>query len=96
MSPDMINGLFEFAGGGMILNHARVLYRDKMVRGVSKFSTAVFSSWGFWNLFYYPSLDQWWSFAGGCTIVIANCLWLALMFHYKNKEAHCATDHSAS
>lgn len=83
MSADLINGLFEFCGGLLILNHCRVLLRDKAVAGVSLFSTAVFTSWGFWNLYYYPLLGQWWSFAGGLAIVCANALWLALMFKYR-------------
>jgi hypothetical protein len=85
MSADLINGLFEFCGGLLILNHCRVLLRDKAVAGVSVFSTAVFTSWGFWNLYFYPSLGQWWSFAGGLAIVCANALWLALMFKYRAK-----------
>lgn len=82
MTGDAINGLFEAIGGCLVLNHCRVLYRDKEVKGVSLFSTAVFTSWGFWNLYFYPSLSQWFSFAGGLVIVAANALWLALMVHY--------------
>lgn len=81
-SPDVINGLFEFVGGFFILNHARVLYRHKLVKGVSVLSTVFFSSWGIWNLYYYPVLDQWWSFAGGLSITLANLLWISLMFYY--------------
>jgi hypothetical protein len=82
MLPDLINSAFEAIGGLFILNHCRVLYRDKQVKGVSKLSTAVFFVWGIWNLFYYPHLDQWASFAGGLVIVSGNCLWLGMMLHY--------------
>ena len=82
MSADLINGLFEAVGGVLILNHCRALYRDKALAGVSVFSTAVFTSWGFWNLYYYPSRGQWWSFAGGGALVIANALWLGMMLYY--------------
>ena len=39
MTPDLINGLFEAIGGLLVLNHCRVLFVDKMVKGVSVFST---------------------------------------------------------
>ena len=84
--PDIMNGCFETVGGGMILKHAWTLYKDKMVRGVSIFATCFFTFWGYWNLFYYPHLDQWWSFAGGLCIVVANCIWLSLMFYYGRKD----------
>jgi hypothetical protein len=39
-----------------------------------------------WNLYYYPHLDQWWSFAGGLVIVAANVLWIGLMVYYLWRE----------
>ena len=86
MTPDFFNGLFEVLGGVMVLNHCRAVLRDKAVAGVSILSTAFFSAWGFWNLFYYPHLDQWWSFAGGVVIVAANCLWVALLLKYRSRN----------
>lgn len=83
---DFINGAFELLAGFFVFNHCRVLYRHKLVKGVSLVSTLFFSSWGFWNLYYYPSLAQWWSFAGGLSIVSANCLWIAMMVYYIKKE----------
>jgi hypothetical protein len=82
VSPDIVNGLFELIGGLFILNHCRVLYQHKQVKGVSIVSTMFFSAWGFWNLFFYPHLEQMWSFAGGVVIVVANCLWIGLMLYY--------------
>lgn len=82
MNPDFINGLFEFAGAAMLWQNVRRLNRDKVVRGVHWSPTLFFTSWGVWNLWYYPSLGQWWSFAGGCAIVLVNALWLTLLLHY--------------
>lgn len=81
--PDLINGAFELGGGLLILNHCRAVLRDKAVAGVSILSTAIFTAWGFWNLYYYPHLDQWASFVGGLLIVTANCLWVGLMLKYR-------------
>lgn len=86
---DLVNGTFEAAGGLFVLNHCRVLYRDKQTKGVSLVSTGVFFAWGLWNLLYYPSLGQWASFAGGLVIVSANCLWLMMAIHYhRNSLRH--------
>lgn len=84
--PDTINALFEIGGGVFILNHCRVLYRDKMVRGVSIVSTLFFALWGIWNIFYYPHLGQWLSFIGGLVITISQCIWIGMMWYYTNKE----------
>ena len=86
MWPDLVNGLFEGLAGFMILNHCRVLYKDKKVRGISVLSTFFFSLWGVWNLFYYPHLGQWISFVGGLFIVAANFLWVYLLVYYTRKE----------
>lgn len=83
MTPDMINGLIEFAGGLFVLNHCRIAWRDKAVRGVSLLSVAFFTSWGMWGLYYYPSLEQWWSFRGCMFIAAANLLWLSLLLRYR-------------
>lgn len=86
MIPDIINGLFELLGGLFILNHCRAVLRDRSVAGVSIAGTVFFFLWGLWNLFYYPHLDQLWSFAGGVLIVIANCLWVGLLIYYRNGD----------
>jgi hypothetical protein len=85
MSPDFVNGAFELLGGAFVLNHCRAVVRDKAVAGVSILSTAFFSAWGVWNLYYYPHLGQWWSFTGGLVIVASNCLWVALLIKYRSK-----------
>lgn len=86
MSNDLINGLFEALSGAMVLNHCRAIIKDKCVAGVSIISVAFFSAWGFWNLYYYPSLGQFWSFVGGMFIVISNMAWLLLLIKYRHKD----------
>ena len=84
--PDTINGLFEFCGSIVLWLNVLQTYRDKGYRGVTVWSTFFFSAWGYWNLYYYPSLNQWLSFVGGCAIVAANTVWLALMLYYGRTE----------
>ena len=81
--PDLINGGFELLSSVMILNHCRVLLRDKSVAGVSIMSTMFFVLWGGWNLWYYPHLEQMLSFYGGIAIMVANAVWVGLMFKYR-------------
>lgn len=83
MTPDLINGLFELLGGAMIWSNVLRIRKDKLVRGVDWRVTGFFWAWGLWNLFYYPHLDQWLSFAGGTVIVAANCVWLYYAWKYR-------------
>lgn len=83
---DLVNGSFEMFGGMAVLLHCRQLYRDKIVRGVSWVATAFFTTWGVWNLYFYPHLDQWLSFAGGIMIVSVNALWIGMKLYYIRRE----------
>ena len=81
---DYINATFELLAGGFVLVHCRRVMKDKQVKGVSIVATSFFALWGFWNLYYYPSLGQWWSLWGGLSVVTANCVRVALMVRYRN------------
>jgi len=83
MMNDWVNGLFELIGGLLLITNCVKLYRDKKVSGINVFPTAFFMCWGVWNLHYYPSLDQWASFAGGIVIVVSNLVWVMMAIYYK-------------
>ena len=80
--PDIVNGSFELLGSPFILLSIIKLHKEKMVQGVSWIHTGFFALWGVWNLFYYPHLNQWFSFIGGIAIVIANTAWLVQLIYY--------------
>jgi hypothetical protein len=82
MNYDLVNGLFEFFGGIWLWLDVLKLYKDRDIKGVYWPTRGFFAAWGIWNLFYYPSLDQWWSFAGGLWIVAANLVWVVLAIMY--------------
>ena len=86
MTPDLINGLFEFVGAAALALNVWKLYQDKESKGVHWLSTGFFTTWGFWNLFFYPSLGQMWSFAGAVAIVLVNVVWLILRVHYSRRS----------
>jgi hypothetical protein len=96
MGADLANAAFELLGGAMLWANVNRLRRDRVVRGVHWQTTAVFMSWGVWNLFYYPNLDQWASFVGGLFLCSANAAWLWLAWHFRpsNTAQECALTNS--
>jgi uncharacterized membrane protein YfcA len=86
LKPDVINGLFEVCGGFFLLANVFKLYKDKRLRGYHWLSTVFFTAWGLWNLYFYPYLEQWVSFAGGIFIVIVNATWLGQIIYYSRKK----------
>lgn len=86
MSPDFGNAFFEAVGGVLTWINVRQLWRDKQVKGVIWPVTAFWACCGIWNLYYYPSLGQWASFAGGLLVVSANVTWVGLALHYRRKS----------
>ena len=84
--PDLINGTFESCGAFFILLSVIKLHREKVVRGVSWLHTSFFAVWGYWNLYYYPSLDQWFSFWGGMGITLTNSIWVGQLLYYTYQE----------
>lgn len=86
MSPDIGNALFEFFGGILIWLSVRKLHQDKQVKGVHWAPITFFCLWGYWNLFYYAHLDQWYSWAAGINVTFANTVWVGQMIYYAVKE----------
>lgn len=82
---DLVNGLFELIGAMLILLNVCQLYIDKEIKGITLFPVIFFTSWGVWNLWFYPSVDCWYSFTGGVAMVLANALWLGMAVYYGRK-----------
>lgn len=90
--PDLTNALMEVLSGLFILNHCRVTLKDRAVKGVSILSNVFFTSWGFWNLFYYPHLGQWLSFVGGIFIIAANTYYIGLLMKFRDRKPEIHPD----
>ena len=84
---DQINGLFEAGLAVMLFLNLRRLSKDKVVKGFDYRVVVFTTAWGVWNLFYYPSLDQWWSFYGGIAVVTMNATWLAMVWYFKRQAS---------
>ena len=86
MTPDLVNGVLEFIGSAFIWMNVVRLHRDRQAEGVFWPTTAFFTLWGCWNLYYYPSLGQWVSFCGGLLIALGNLTWVALLAWFAWKK----------
>lgn len=82
--PDLINAAFITFGGAAIWANVARIRRDKMVRGVNMGSTLFFTAWGYWNLFFYAHLDQWFSTGAEVTIASGNTAWIYYMWRYRH------------
>jgi len=87
MTPDTINALFEILGFVFVGINVRKIWHDKLVRGAHWVPMAFFTSWGYWNMYYYPSLEQWWSFWGAFATAFTNTAYLTLLIYYTQKES---------
>lgn len=94
IDKDAVNGGFEVGGGFFMLNHCRVLHAHKSVRGVSMLSSLFFLTWGVWNLYYYPALNQPVSFYGALFITAASSIYIAMMLHYRRREVLGLYEHA--
>lgn len=73
---DTINALFELGGSIVTWMNFFKLLKDKGVKGVYWATWVFFSSWGIWNIYYYPTLGQYLSFYAGILLASGNIAWL--------------------
>lgn len=85
MIGDVVNGLFESVGALTQVLNVRRICQDRQVRGVDWRFTVFFAAWGFWNLYYYPSLHQWVSFGAGIVMTGANVVWVLYALYYRSR-----------
>lgn len=76
LTPDWINGAFEFCGAFFTWSNFVVYCRERELKGVYWPATAFFTVWGLWNLFYYPAIGQPVSFVGGIFLTGGSAAWL--------------------
>lgn len=83
---DLINAAFEFCGFIAVIPTIIEANRTKEIKGVSIITVLFFASWGFWNVFYYPSLNQEWSAYAAILLAAVNCVWLWQVYQYSYKK----------
>lgn len=83
---DVANGLFEVLGGFAIWPSILKAIKNKSIASTHWMTVFFFYFWGCWNLYYYPHLDQWASFAGGVWITITNLCWIIVCVKYARTD----------
>jgi len=83
MTPDILNGLFELGGALAIVPSIKSILDKRQAIGIHWAHQLFFCSWGLWNLFYYPNLEQWFSFIGAVVLVLTNLLYTSLVWKYR-------------
>ena len=58
IKPDFINAAFEAFASLFVMLNVIDIWKKKIVAGATFLSTTFFWSWGLWNLYFYPHLDQ--------------------------------------
>lgn len=86
MRMDHINALFELGGTLLMLPTLIRSWRLGTVQGVHLATPLFFWSWGLWNILYYPSLGQFWSFTAGILLFITNTAWIVMVWCLTPKE----------
>ena len=84
--PDIINSAFQWGAAVFLLLNISRLKKDRDVRGISMVPVYFFLLWGFWNLYYFPHLEQWSSFVGGVAVLVVNLVWVGMALWYSRKE----------
>lgn len=82
---DLVNATFEFGGSLAIGASILRLAHDKQVKGVSWYMIAFFTSWGAWNIYYYPHLGQTASFVAGLGVLATNLIYLSMLLYYSRR-----------
>lgn len=82
MTPDICNAVFEMIGAWFTVQNTIRVRRDRGYAGIYVPAILFFFSWGAWNMFFYPHLGQWWSFAAGAFLFCANLSWVIALVYY--------------
>lgn len=81
---DVVNAAFECLGGFAVLLSIVKTLKDKQVRGVHWGTVVFFTTWGYWNLYYYPSLGQTISGYGALGVALMNTMWIGVFWWHRH------------
>ena len=83
MNNDIINSIFQLIGTYFTWANAYKLYKDKTIKGFYWPNKVFFTLWGIWNINYFFSLNQPFSFVASITLVSGDIMWIALLYKYR-------------
>jgi hypothetical protein len=82
---DHLNAGFEMIGAAFRVYDCVKLYRAKHFVGGSILTVVFFFTWGLFNTFFYPSLNQSWSFVAAIFLTAANGVWILMALFYEKQ-----------
>jgi len=80
---DVFNATFEMVGACIGWINVRKIWTDKKVVGIAWATYIFFSSWGYWNIYFYSSVNCTLSWAAGIFLALANTTWTLLAIKYR-------------
>lgn len=89
---DSVNAAFECFGAVSAWLNVREYLKDREVKGVVWSMTVFWIAWGVWNLWYYPSLNQWLSFYAGIFLCAGNIAWVYLVVKDKFNKSKISSE----
>ena len=85
---DMMTAAFTIGAALFLLLNIRQLLVDKAVKGVSVYTIAYFTVWGYWGIYlFYAMPGMAWTLAASVILAIAYSVWFVLAIYYKRKFA---------
>ncbi|XAI95940.1 hypothetical protein [Microcystis phage Mwe-JY26] len=85
MTPDIINAGFQLLAAFLIAMHCRAVWKARDVAGVSIFATFCFALWGVWNVYYFATLGQVWSYYAAYACAAAHAAYMSLLLTFRRK-----------
>ncbi len=86
MTPDALNACFELAAAAFVTLHARRVWTDREVAGVSIPAGCFFASWTLFGFFYFAMIGHWISFACSFPPMVAYVAWIAGLVRFRRRE----------
>ena len=86
MTPDCVNAAFEIAGSVAVWCNFAAILKDRGYAGTRVPMMMFFTSWGFWNLYFYAHLLQWASLVASLALTGGNVAVVAAMFYFGRKK----------
>lgn len=82
LTPDIINGIFEIVATILMGINVLKLYKEKSIKGIYWPVQGFFTGWGIFNLFYFNSLNQKFSFIVGIFLSLVSIAWTLMAAYY--------------
>jgi cation transport ATPase len=84
LTMDQANACLEMGGAFLRTLDCIKLFQDKRFSGGHLGTALYFLGWGVFNVFFYPSLNQVWSFWAAIVLMVMNGLWFVMALYYNH------------